>query len=241
MSVKKGLKDIKKFLDNEEAKFAERREAGSTKARWFGIQDKEKVKILFLQEFDDESENFSKKNGVVTLSVEHSNPQNFKRKAVCTSEDEDACWACEQHKKDWKAGWKPKNRLYVNVLVDNGKDEPYVAVLSQGTSDKSITPALMEYAETGSITDKWYTIKRNGKDFNNTSYLLLPSTDSKENVEDYELFDLDRLLYKVPYEKQEVHYLDGETLAVVDDKAEDTPPWAASGAKSSSDSGDDTW
>lgn len=234
MSVKRGLKDIKKFLDDEEAKFVERREASSNKARWFKIEDKQKVKILFLQELDEDSEKYSEKNGAVILSVEHSNPKDFKRKAQCTSEDDQPCWACEQHKKDWKAGWKPKNRIYVNVLVDDGKDEPYVAVLSQGVSDKSITPALLEYAESGSITDKWYSIKRNGKNFNDTSYLLLPGADSKEDVESFDLFDLDRLLYKVEYDQQEAHYLDGETL---DDKVEDAPEFA----KAATGSGDDEW
>jgi hypothetical protein len=217
MGLKKGLDSIKKHIDAEEAKFSGSGDRPKTK--WF---------VLFLQELDVDATNYSQKNGIGFIAVEHSNPKDFKRKAVCTADDEGVCWACEQHDKDWKAGWKQKNRLYINVLVDDGSNEPYVAVLSQGTSDSQITPALIEYAtDTETITDKWYKIKRNGIGFNDTSYLLMPGAVSKENVEDYELFDLDKVVYNVPYEKQEAHYLDGQA---VDEPAEEEKVLATAGA-----------
>lgn len=222
MGVKRGLKDINAHIDAEEAKFNKSGD-DSPKTKWFKIGDKETVKVLFLQELDADSENYSEKNGLGFLAVEHSNPKNFRRKAICTIDDEGVCWACEQHAKDWSAGWKQKNKLYINVLVDDNKNEPYVAILSQGVGPKSVTPALIEYAGEGSITDKWYKIKRTGSGQTDTSYLLMPSTASKENVEDYELFDLEKALYNVPYAQQEAHYLDGEVAdAVAAEEARET-------------------
>ena len=208
MGIVRGLKNINAHVDAEEAKFSG--SGDSTPTKWFKINDKQAVKVLFLQELDPDSENYSSKNDLGFLAVEHVNPKNWRRKAVCSIDEEGVCFGCEQHKKDWKAGWKQKTRLYINVLVDNGTDEPYVAVLSQGNGPKSITPTLIEYAGDGSITDKWFKIKRTGAGATDTSYMLLPSTASDKNVEDYELFDLEKVLRQIPYAEQEAHYRDGE-------------------------------
>lgn len=218
MGLVKGLKNINDRLDAEEAKFANKGDSDTPKSRWFKINDGQTVKVLFLQELDQGSPNYSEKNDVGFLAVEHSNPKNFKKKALCTIDDEGVCWACEQHQKDWSAGWKQKNRLYINVLVDDGKEEPYVAILSQGNGPKSVTPTLLEFAagdedQDGTITDKWYKIKRKGAGLSDTSYMLMPSTASKSNVEDYDLFDLDKVVYSVPYAQQAAHYLDGDEAA----------------------------
>lgn len=217
MGFVKGLKGIKQHVDAEDAKFAKRGDSDTQRATWFKIKDKQTVKILFLQELDPDAPNYSEKNGLGVLAVEHVNPKNYRRKALCSIEDEGLCWACEEHAKDWKAGWKQKSKLYINVLVDNGTDEPFVAILSQGFGPKSITPLLLEFAqgdedadETPSITDKWFKVKRNGSGVSDTSYILMPGAASKENVEDYELFDLEKAVRNVPYAQQEAHYLDGE-------------------------------
>ena len=207
MGIVTGLKGINAHVESEEAKYSG---GDGTKTKWFSLKDKQAVKVIFLQELDDDSANYSKKNDLGFIGVEHSNPKDFKRKALCTLEDEGSCYGCEQHKKDWKAGWKQKSRLYINVLVDNGTDEPYVAVLSQGMSEKQITPALIEFAgELGTITDKYFKIKRNGAGFNDTSYLLTPLGEHGKNVEEFELFDLEKVVRSVPYAQQAAHYLDG--------------------------------
>jgi hypothetical protein len=229
MSIVRGLKNINKAVSDEDAKFSG---SGDTvKTKWFKIEDKQSVKVLFLQELDEESENFSKKNDLGIMAVEHVNPRNWMRKAVCTA-NEGECYGCEQHDKDWKAGWKQKQRLYINVLVDDGENEPYVAVLSQGFGPKSITQTLMEYAgEDGTITDKWFKIKRNGKGAKDTSYMLMPGAASSENVEDHELFDLDAVLRNVEYDKQEAHYnfgLEPEVASEVDNSrggGDDSHEW----------------
>jgi len=216
MGIVKGLKGINAHIEAEEARFAGRTDGDAPKTKWFKLADKEAVKVLFLQELDADSENFSIKNDLGFLATEHQNPANFKVKAVCSA-DEGPCYGCEQHAKDWKAGWKQKTRLYINVLVDDGVNEPYVAVLSQGNGPKSITPALIEYAGlVGTITDKWYRIKRDGKGQTDTSYLLMPLGPSDKNVEDYELYDLEKVVRQVPYEEQAAHYNRGEAEDVQD-------------------------
>lgn len=207
MGIVKGLKRINEHVAHEEAKY---NGSGENATKWFKLADKQSVKVVFLQELDPDSENFSAKNDLGFLAVEHVNPKNWRRKAVCSA-DVGPCYGCEQHGKNWKAGWKQKTRLYINVLVDDGTNEPYVAVLSQGNGPKSITPTLIEYAgEDGTITDKWFKIKRSGAGATDTSYLLMPSQAHKLNVEDYELFDLEKVLHQIPYEQQEAHYLDGQ-------------------------------
>lgn len=205
MSIVKGLKGI-----NARIEAAEQKSSGDgVKTEWFGLKDKQAAKVVFLQELDEDSPNYSSKNDLGFIAVEHSNPENFKRKALCTIDDEGACWACEQHRKDYKAGWKQKSRLYVNVLVidENGNEE--VKVLSQGLSAKQITPALIEQAgEMGTITDKFFKIKRNGAGFNDTSYVLTPLAAHDKDVESYELFDLEKVVRHVPYDQQAAHYLD---------------------------------
>lgn len=235
MGIVKGLKNINSHVEREEAKYSGSGDSSPTK--WFKLADKQAVKVLFLQELDPDSENYSEKNDLGFLAVEHVNPKNWRRKAVCTIDEEGACYGCEQHRKDWKAGWKQKTRLYINVLVDDGQTDPYVAVLSQGNGPKSITPTLIEYAGDGSITDKWFKVKRTGSGATDTSYMLLPGGKSDENVEDYELFDLEKVLRQVPYAEQEAHYLDGQEEA----DAGAAPAAAVAGGGRSATSSSEEW
>jgi len=216
MGIVKGLKSINKHVEAEEAKFSG---SGENATKWFKLADKQAVRVVFLQELDPDSENYSEKNDLGFLAVEHVNPKNWRRKAVCTA-DEGACYGCEQHRKDWKAGWKQKTRLYINVLVIDGTNDPYVAVLSQGNGPKSVTPTLIEYAgEDGTITDKEFKIKRNGAGATDTSYMLMPGKAHEYNVEDFKLFDLEKVLRQIPYEQQEAHYLDGQEDAEAGESA----------------------
>jgi hypothetical protein len=215
MTVVRGLKKINEFNEEKEARKKAREEQGDRpKSRWFKLEDGESAKVVFLQEMDEDSPNFSKKNDLGVLAVEHSNPdrQLWMRKALCTAGEEGGCWACEQHRKDPKAKWGQKTRLYINVLVDDGKEEPYVALLSQSNGPRSITPTLVEYAtDDGTITDKWFTIKRNGGGLDDTSYTLRAGKEHDLNVEDYEVVANieEDLLRKVPYDQQEAFYFDG--------------------------------
>ena len=132
---------------------------------------------------------------------------------MCSIDDQGKCWGCEQHKKDYKAGWKGRQRLYINVLVDDGKEDPYVAILSQGHSGKTITPTLIEYAnEMGSISNLMWRIKRTGSK-TDTSYTAIPlAKDEKDfDVSGFELFDLETVAVRdLPHDQQESFYLHGD-------------------------------
>lgn len=135
MSIVRGLKNMNKTLDKPTYNSGE-----SSKARWLKLEDGESIKIRFLQELDPDSPTYDEKMGLGFIALEHTNPKDYRRKALDTMESDGRDWANEQHRKDPKAGWKARSRLYINVLVDDGKEEPYVAILSQGTSAKTITP-----------------------------------------------------------------------------------------------------
>ena len=124
-------------------------------------------------------------------------------------EDQGKCYGCEQHRKDYKAGWKGRSRLYINVLIDDGKEDPYVGILSQGSSGKTITPTLIEYAgEMGSITNLMWRIKRTGTK-TDTSYTIIPlaKDETPFDVSSLELYQLeDTAVRDMPYTEQEAFF-----------------------------------
>jgi hypothetical protein len=204
MSIVKGLKDLNKALDKPTYSGDE------NKGRWFKLEDGESIKVRFLQELDPDSPNYDQARGCGFIALEHVNPKDYRKKALDTMESEGRDWANEQHRKDPKAGWKARTRLYTNVLVDDGKEEPYVAILSQGTSGKTITPTLIEYAgEMGSITNLMWRIKRNGTK-TDTSYTIIPlaKDETPFDFSGLELFDLEKTAVRhVPYSEQEAFYM----------------------------------
>lgn len=205
MGLAKGLKQLNKAIDKPSYS-----EGESAKGTWLKLEDGESVKIRFLQELDPDSPHYNEKNGLGFIANEHTNPENYRRKALCSMDDQGKCWGCEQHRKDYKKGWKARARLYVNVLVDNGKDEPFVAILSQGASGKAITPTVIEYAgEMGSITNLMWRIKRSGKS-TDTSYTIIPlkADESPFDSSTLELFELEKVAIRdLPYVEQEAFFL----------------------------------
>lgn len=181
------------------------------KGRWLQLKDGQSVKIRFLQEIDPDSPNYNKDAGLGIVGIEHTNPKDYKRKAVCTMEDEGQCFGCEQYRQDPKSGWKAKPRFYVNVLADDGQEEPYVAILSQGVGPKSATPEIGQYAaETGSITNLVWKLKRTGeKTDTNYSIIPLPTAEVKPiDFTKYELIDLTKTAVRnVAYTDQENFYM----------------------------------
>lgn len=172
--------------------------------KWVKIKDGESVRVDFLQELDENSKGFSPKNGSIIIAVEHVNPKDFKNKALCTA-DEGACLGCELNKQYPDSTWYQKKRLYANVLVQRGEQEPEVQVLSQGLGGRSITPTLLETNDIyGSITANSFRLRRSGSDMSSTSYTLLPLPgESDVDAESYELFDLSKVAVRdVPYEDQ---------------------------------------
>jgi hypothetical protein len=190
MGLAKGLKELNKAIDKPSYS-----EGDGTKARWVKLEDGESIKIRFLQELDPDSPHYNEKNGLGFIANEHTNPADYRRKALCSMDDQGKCYGCEEHRKDYKKGWKARARMYVNVLVEDGKEEPYVAILSQGASGKAITPTVIEYAgEMGSISNLVWRIKRSGTK-TDTSYTIIPlqKDEEKFDTSTLELYELEKV------------------------------------------------
>jgi hypothetical protein len=203
MAIVRGLKDINALVDKPKY------EGTGTKVRWLKLADGQAVKIRFIEELDEDSANYNEARGLALVVSEHTNPKDYKRKAVDTMDTEGRDWAEEMHRKDMKAGWRARLRFYCNVLVDDGIEAPYVAIWSMGVSKQSAFNTIREYAlETGSISNLTWKVKRNGQG-TETSYTLIPGAPDKEPFDwaSVEPFPLEKALNKIPYAEQEAFYL----------------------------------
>jgi hypothetical protein len=205
MSVIKGLKNINALLDKP--KYDENR----PRVRWLKLADGQSVKIRFIEELDEDSSNYNEGRGLALVVKEHSNPKDYRRKALDTMDSEGRDFAEEMYRKDPKgnSGWKAKLRFYCNVLVDDGLEDPYVAIWSMGVSKQSVFNTIREYAlDTGSVSNLQWKLKRNGMG-TETNYTLIPSVPDSEPFawEGIEPFPLESALNKIPYAEQEAFYL----------------------------------
>jgi len=210
MSVIKGLKDINALL--EKPKF----EGTGQKVRWVKLADGQSAKIRFVSELDTDSANYSEDRGLAVVVAEHTNPKDYRRKALCSSDDQGRCFGCEMHRKDVKAGWKGRFRFYANVLINDGTEGPYIAVWSQGISKQSAFNTIRDDAlETGAISNVEWKLKRNGQGIE-TNYTLIPT---KPDTEPYtwgenEVFNLEKVVREVPYPEQENFFFGFDTPSV---------------------------
>jgi hypothetical protein len=207
MSVVKGLKNINALLDSNKSNSDP--SATGPKVRWVKLADGQSVKIRFVEELDQDSANYNPDRGLAIVVKEHTNPKDYKRKALDTMETEGRDWAEEMHRKEPKAGWRARLRFYCNVIVDDGIEEPYVAVWSQGISKQSAFDTIREYAlETGSISNLTWKLKRNGQGIE-TNYTLIPTSPDSEPFDwsNTQPFNLDKVVRHVPYAEQENFYL----------------------------------
>jgi len=206
MSVIKGLKNINALLDKP-------KDGNAPKVRWLNLTDGQSAKIRFINELDADSTAFAEERGLAVVISEHSNPKDYKRKAACSMESQGRCYGCEMARKEPKSGWRARLRFYINVLVDDGMEAPYVAVWSQGVGKQSAFNTIREYAlETGAISDLQWKIKRNGMS-TETNYTLIPTPD-KEQYEwspELELFNLEKVVREVEYTEQEAFYFGFDT------------------------------
>lgn len=202
----KGLAAIRKHQEEQKAK-AEA--ANRPKAEWFKWPKGVTVATaLFLQELDEEAANYNADRGVGFIQVEHQapGPDGYKRRANCTIESEGECYACERHSQDYKEGWRQRQNLYINALVDFGQGEGPKPVVIQRNANSSFVQALIEEAvEEGTITGTNYRITKVGE--GTTTQWLLKALKDRFNDENVEVFDLDETaVRKVPYEKQADYY-----------------------------------
>jgi len=222
MGIVRGLTALNKQLDKPQMS------SDGQKGRWLQLKDGESLKIKFLQELDPDSPNYNDKMGAGFIAVEHTNPKDYRRKGLCSADDQGRCFGCEMHRRDPKEGWKGRSRLYANVLVMEEKEEPYVAIFSQGSGPKSATPAVIQYAgETGSITNVTWKLKRTGeKTETNYSIIPLPANANDPDITKFEMFDLEKVAVRdVPYADQENFYLGISSNSSAESSASSSVEW----------------
>ena len=210
MSVVKGLKNINALLDKPKY------DNNAIKVRWVKLADGQAAKIRFVEELDEDSASYNESRGLAVVVAEHTNPKDYKRKASCTQDTEGRCFGCEMARKEPKSGWKARMRFYCNVLVDDGLEDPYIAVWSQGISKQSAFNTIREYAlETGSVSNLQWKLKRNGQG-TETNYTLIPSKPDSEPFkwDGFEFHNLDKVVREVPYPEQESFYFGFDTPSV---------------------------
>lgn len=203
MAIVSGLKNIEALLDKPKAQMT------GPKVRWLKLEDGQSVKIRFVNEVDEDSKHYDPDRGLAIVVSEHTNPKDYRRKAVCTMEDAGRCFACEMNQKDPKAGWRARLRFYTNVLIDDGIEDPYVAVWSMGVSKAATFNTIREYAmESDGITNMTWKLKRSGVGME-TNYILIPGQSDSESFDwsSTEAFPLESAIREVPYADQEAFYL----------------------------------
>jgi hypothetical protein len=204
MTIIKGIKEMEKALGGNRSS-----DSQGPRVRWLKLEDGQSAKIRFVNELDEDSPHFDKDRGLAMIVKEHQNPKDYRRKAVDTMDSEGRDWAEEMHRKNPKAGWGGRFRFYVNVLVDDGIDEPYMAIWSQGVGKQSAFNTLKEYfLETGAISNLNWKIKRQGTG-TDTTYVLLPTAPDSEPFDwsGLEPIPLESVVRNVPYAEQEAFYL----------------------------------
>lgn len=178
------------------------------------IKDGDSYKIRFLQEFDEGSKLYDERRGTVTVVEEHVSPKDFRKRAVCTYEEEGRCWACEQTSlPEIGKKWKARMRFYANVIV-RGESGDKVKILAQGFGDKNIGTTLVGIAEEyENLGGQDFKLSRKGAGMNDTSYTLIPLAPKKLSAEDekLEVVDVGKFINYVSYEQQANYFAGGDT------------------------------
>lgn len=203
MGLFKTLADLQKVVDQSNSHQGPRRQ-------YLSLKSGDQVRVRFRQELTIDAKNYAEEDGTGYLAAVHVSPYDFKKKLACTTEDEKfdfRCWMHEQVAVDRK--WRDVKHLLLNVAVL--EDGVWVNKLFDQTfSPKKVAVSLIEYAtEYGSITDRDYKFTRTGSGFNDTSYSLIPLSESKmsEEITDLEFYDLDTVYRKLPYDEQEEYFM----------------------------------
>ena len=180
------------------------------KAAWFRPpKDGSAVKIQFLNELDPEAENYNAAWGTHMVATEHQapGPKGYMSRALDTMERDGRDWAQEQHMKDYKAGWKPRNNFYINVAVEQD-GEVEAQILSRNLTNQFVADLIEEYEESDGvgITGQTYLLKRVGTG-TNTQWRIKKSNEPMDlsGVEPWNLEE--NAVRYVPYEKQEEFYM----------------------------------
>lgn len=190
MSFSRGLAGIRKAKEESAAR---RAAFEAPKADWFKLSGNPNGrKVYFLQELDEDGENYDSSRGTVLTVVEHQAPgkDGYKARATCTFETEGRCYACDMHKRNPSEGWKQKVNLYINVLDEDGK----VKVLSRNVNNAFVDSLVEWFNESGTITANAFKLKENGEGFNRI-WTMTP-TQMSHDPSEVELFDLEKVVLR---------------------------------------------
>lgn len=215
--------DLKSILQRKR-EYAERNER--PKIEWFSLKNGGSAKVVFLQELD---EDLADSKGSAIYLVEHTSPQDFKRRAECTFDEEAGtrCFACEMNQEEPNNSWWAKTNFYVQVYVETKDDKPgegSVKVLSRPVSNKEggFFDLLYEWAieeNGGKVTGRTFTISKGAE--KTSPWSLMPTTKMLQVPENVELVDLETLKRTIPYEQQRNFYLPkGDEVTEEDDGEE---------------------
>lgn len=211
MAIVKGLAGIKRRQEEQAAKAA----AGGKKFpdRFFQVFPKrgDEIVVRFLQELDDQSENYREDRGVGVIAVEHqagNAPKAFMTKALCSMDDEERCFGCEKHKANYKENWGPKTNLYINVLT-NVDGELKTFVLDRNANSSFVQQLIdeaMDEDEGYSITNSNFKIKKTGSD-KQTQWILKRVKSELLDDSEAKVWNIeDEILKSVPYSDQAAFY-----------------------------------
>lgn len=192
-------------LKNITGAFAPREE--TRKVEWLKVEDGQSVRIRIMGEFDESSPNYDPARGLSVVKTTVTSPFNWKRTAEVATDGRDLpteIYANRSIPWESRKGWRPVNRLYMNVLVN----DEYVAVWQPNFT---VTKALLDYIteiEADSVSNRVFVLKRSGSG-KNTSYSFFQK--GQEDVEPYdwgnfEPFDLSKIHEARPYEEQADFY-----------------------------------
>lgn len=124
--------------------------------------------------------------------VEHTSPDNWKKRAVCTGAE---CFACEQRAYDWNQ----RIRIYIPVQM-NGR----VYVIAQGIGANSVVHDLVHHKRKyGTIRDVVFEVSRKGEG-KRAAYSAV-ATDEAAPLRKAKV-DINQLINNVEYTKQKNYY-----------------------------------
>lgn len=204
----KGLGAYQKSQENKSGKFLK-------------LKDGEAVTLRFLNELDDDSPHYLTEAGTANFVTEFVHPDDFRKSFEDTREDEGDCigYALANHygwkkpDKDeepekfaaWK-DWRPKQRMYINVLVNDGTNPERVEIMQLARGPKAAVANQLEelFKEIGSITNREFKYSRKGSGIYDTTYTLTQKDkdDDLPLATSYELHDLDAVVNKVSLKDQ---------------------------------------
>lgn len=203
----------------------ESHQSGGGSVPWLSMKDGETAKIRFLQELDESATGYSADNGLAVWAVEHVHPDSKgQKRALCTADEPGGCWACKQ---DWKNGWAPKTKLYINLLLERKDGSREVVVWSQGYGPKAVVvPMIIDQARDeniNSITAAWWKLRRSGEG-KTTTWIMMPQAPSDDvDVREYadKLTDIEeKCVRNIPVDEQEAFYSTIPSATQRDDEEE---------------------